>query len=592
VKHVAPSKARIAILGDYFIAVSKSIVVDPSAPGPAKKAARNRMDLLLILNDVLHTDKFHCRNTTKQGIFGDECEGFVVDLVDQAAVCIAEKASQLEVKLRAIINYWTVNRLLGAECLKACRDKADEALLIAQGGLPVRRRNYLLPEFHGDRSAPWHDLPASYMLEQMIKHPKRPINPSKIQIQKLDKKPVSPHVRNLLDNFFEKIDLKYLPTGDNPTCETTKYRLSLDPLGQLLKLDKESGVKTIVANGYGWSPKFCQDMHKFGVPENIKIARDDAERMEDMDMEDAPVMSVTRRDDQHSRPTTSSSDSDYRRERMGYNDSRSRSYSRRSSGSYDDGRSPPRRRFRDETQGRRRMSPSPASKRNHHEHENRGLGQPGRHSRAYGRDGSQPAPQWNGPNRNNQGSPGNHQHHAPPMPPQNYGQSYSQSPQPPFNAPPFVPQHMPGQLQGQSPHAMPPFGVPPPPPPGFQASGGFVPPPPPNFNGGWAPPPPPPNFNGVWPPLPQNMNIGPNGQQQGNQQGNQHGNQYGNQGSNQYGVQGGNQYGNNFGPGNNSQYSQNRGGFQGGRGYGGGQRGGYNGGNRGGWRGTGRGGRY
>ncbi|CAN9119627.1 unnamed protein product [Alternaria alternata] len=566
VKHVAPSKARIAILGDYLIAVSKSIVVDQSAPGPAKKAARNRMDLLLIVNDVLHTDKFHRRNTIKQGIFSDECESFVVDLIEQGAVCITERASQLELKLRAIINYWTVNRLLSTESLKTCREKADEALLIAQGGMPVRKRNYLLPEFHGDRYAPWHDLPASYMLEQMIKYPKRPINPSKIQVQRLDKKPVSPHVRNLLDNFFEKIDLKYLPTGDNPTSETTKYKLSLDPMGQLVKQNKETGETVTVANGYGWSPKFCQDMQKFGVPENIKIAREDAERMEDMD--DLPVTSVARRDDRHSRPTTSSSDSDYRRERMGYNRSRSRSYSRRSSGSYDDDRSPPRRRFREENQGRRRVSPSPSSKPTRRELEQRGLVESGRHSRAYDKDGSQPASQWNGPNRNSQGSPGNHQHHVPPMPPQNYGQPYSQPPQAPFNAPPFPPQHMP------------PFDVPPPPPPQFQGPGGFVPPPPPpNFNGAWVPPPPPPNFNGGWPhPLPPNMNMPPHGPQQSNP----HGGQYGNQGGNQYGNQGGNQYG------NNGQYGQNRGGYQGGRGYGGGQRGG----NRGGWRGTGRGGRY
>jgi hypothetical protein len=582
VKHVAPSKARIVILGDYLIAVSKSIVVDQSSPGLAQKAPRNRMDLLLIINDVLHTDKFHRRNTMKQIIFGDECGGFVVDLVDQAGACITEKGSQLELKLRAIINYWTINRLLSAESLKACRDKADEALLIAQGGMPVRKRNYLLPEFHGDRTAPWHDLPASYMLEQMIKHPRRPINPSKIQIQKFDKKAVSPHVRNLLDNFFEKIDLKYQPTGDNPTGETSKYRLSLDPMGQLVKQNKETGETATVANGYGWSPKFCQDMQKFGVPENIKIAREDAERMEDM--EDPPVLSVTRRDDRHSRPTTSSSDSEYRRERKGYNRSRSRSYSRHSSGSYDNGHSPPRRRFRDGTQGRRRISPSPPSKNTRRELEDRGLVEPGRQLRAYGRDGSQPASQWNGPNRNSQGSPGNHEHHAPPMPPQNYGQSFSQSPQPPFNAPPFAPQHMPGQFQGQSPKPMPPFGVPPPPPPQFQGlEGSFVPPPPPsNFNGVWAPPPPPPNYNGVWPPpLPPHMSMPPNGPQQGNQ----HGNQYGNQGGNQYGNQGGN----NFGSGT---YGQNRGGFQGGRGYGGGQRGGYNGGNRGGWRGNGRGGRY
>ncbi|EMD67257.1 hypothetical protein COCSADRAFT_63073, partial [Bipolaris sorokiniana ND90Pr] len=280
VKHIAPSKARIALLGDYLISVSKSIVLDLNNPVVAKKAVRNRMDLLLIVNDVLHTDKFHRRSTMKQGIFSDVCGSFVAELIEQAATCITEKDSQPEKKLKAIINYWAVNQLVSADCLKLCRDRADEALSIAHGGTPVRKRNYLLPEYHGDRTAPWYDLPASYMLEPMIKYPNRPIDPSQIKIQKLDKKPVSPHVRNLLDNFFEKIDLKYRPTGDNPTGETARYKLFLDPMGQLVKQDKETGETTTVANGYGWSMKFCQDMQKHGFPEDIKVAREDIERME------------------------------------------------------------------------------------------------------------------------------------------------------------------------------------------------------------------------------------------------------------------------------------------------------------------------
>ncbi len=586
-KHVAPSKARIAILGDYLIAVSKSIVVDQSSSAVSKKAARNRMDLLLIVNDVLHTDKFHCRSTMKQSIFGDECQGFVVELIEQAAACIPKKASQLELKLRAIINYWTVNKLLSVESLKTCQDKADEALSVAQGDMSVRKRNYLLPEFHGDRNAPWHELPASYMLEPMIKYPKRPINPSMIEIQKLDKKPVSSHVRKLLDNFFEKIDSKYLPTGDNPTGETIEYMLSLNPAGGLLKVDKVTGKKVMVANPYGWSLKFCRDMRKFGVPENIKIAREDLERMEDM--QDPPFSSVSRRDDRPHRPSTSSSaESDYRRERKRYN-RRSRS-----PGSYDgdDGHGM----SRDGALGRRITSPHPRFR--HQESEGRGLVEPRpssrASSRAYDADRPRTLSQWSGSNRNTQSSPGNHQQRTPPMPQQNYAQSYSQAPQPPFNAPPFPPQQLSGQFQGQFqgqfPMSMPPFGVPPPPPPQFQGPGDYVPPPPPL------------DFRGVWRSPAPSMNMPSNGPQHGNQQGNQYRNQYGNQHgnpqSNQYGNQQANQYGNTYGNqggnqyGNNGQYGQNRGGYQGGRGgYGGGQRGGFNG-NRGGWRGNGRGGRY
>jgi hypothetical protein len=532
------------------------------------------MDLLLIVNDALHTDKFHRRSTVKQGIMVKECGGFVTGLVEHAATCISEKESQAEKKLRAIINYWGVNQLLSAEDLKACRDSADEALYLAQGGTSIRKRNYFLPEYHGDKNAEWHDLPASYMLDQMIKHPKRAIDPNKIKVQKLNKKPVTPYVHSLLDNFFDKIDLKYVPTGDNPTGETKKYKLSLDPMGQMVKQDKETGETAVVANGYGWSMKFCEDMREHGVPKNIKTAREDIERMEDVRPMRQGRGDVARR----TRTRSSSAESDYRRYRKGHTGSsshsrsRSRSYRRRdSSSSYDNRRSPPGPRSRDRTQGRPKISPRPIRKDSNdrgQRYDDRGPRPP---PRPYSRGSSQSGPQMNvptGPSRNVQGGPGNNQYANSPMPPQNYvppqnyGQAYSQPPQPPYNAPLFPPQPpMPGQFQGQFPMSMQPFGVPPPPPPQFQGHGAFVPP----------PPPPPPNYHGPWippPPPNMNMNAGPNGPQYGGQ------------------------YGNNVGPGNNfgsgnPPHGQN----QGGRGSYGGQRGGYNG-NRGGWRGTGRGGRY
>jgi hypothetical protein len=474
-----------------------------SAPVVAKKAVRNRIDLLLIVNDVLHTDKFHRRNTMKQGIFGDVCGSFVAELIEQAAMCITEKDSQPEKKLKAIVNYWAVNQLVSAECLKTCRDRADEALFVSQGGTPVRKRTYLLPEYHGDRTAPWYDLPASYMLEPMIKHPNRPIDPSQIKIQKLDKKPVSPHVRNLLDNFFEKIDLKYRPTGDNPTGETAKYKLSLDPMGQLVKQDKETGETATVTNGYGWSMKFCQDMQKHGVPENIKIAREDIERMED-DAQFAPTRSMAH-DARRSRRSPSS-DSDFKRGRRQYSRSRSR---RGSESSYDSHRSPPPSRSGGMMQDRRKSSPKPTHRGSDDRgrmYDSRGFDQSRQGPRSQDRDGPQRESQWSGPsgqNKSNHGSPSNAQYQVPPMPHQNYGQSYSQSPQPSFNAPPFPPQ--PGQFQGRFPMPMPPFGVPPPPPPQFQGAGAFV------------PPPPPPNYNGPWPPPPPNMNVPPSGPHHSNQ---------------------------------------------------------------------------
>ncbi len=561
------------MLGDYLVSVSKSIVVDRQAAAPASvmKSTRNRLDLLLLVNDILHTDKFHRRSNTKQGIFSDEFTSFTLDLVELASSFIHEKDSPAEKKLRALLNYWAVNGLVSAEDLQSLQGRAEESLLLAQGGMPIRKRTYLLPAYHGDRIAPWHDLPASYMLEQMIANPKKAIDPSRIKVAKLDKKPVSPHVRKLLDDYFENIDLKYLPTGDNPSGGTKKYNLSLDPLGQLIKQNKETGEAAVVCNGYGWSAKFCRDMQSHGVAENIKILREDMERMEGFDgAQDAPQRRHDERRYSRSprRRRQSSSDSEYRRERGKHGRSHSRSYSRSRRGSrssYDSHRS--RSRSYDKDQDRRH-----SSARDDRRHTNdRGQGYDERGSRSSqprprpsDRNSSQSAPSWdrgNNSSHNTSGSADPGKLSAPLQPSPSFGPQGAQAP---FGVPPFPPPPLPpGQFPGPFP-----TGYPPPfPPPQFPLSGGFP--------GGVMPPVPPPNFHGSHHPSAAGMSNIPNAP---------------------YNT--GNQPGNYMGQGSGSGHSQNAGGFQGSRGgyRGNFQRGGYNNNNsRGGYGGHNRGqrgGRY
>lgn len=533
---MAPSRARIPVLGDYMVFLSRSIALDQQTVMATKRAARNRVDLLLIVNDVLHTDTFHSRDTETKGFFSDECAPFIIELVAQAVACCSEKGTLAEKKLKALLNYWALNRLLSNRDIKFCREKVDEGLLLAQGGTVVRKRDYLLPEYHGDRTAPWHDLPASYMLEQMINEPKKPIDPNRIKIKKLEKKSVSPHVRTLLDNYFENIDLKYLPTGGNPTGETEKYALWLDPIGQTVKQDKNTGETATVCNGYGWSLKFCQDMQKHGVPENIKIIRDDLERMEEIP--ESREMPQRRREDGRfarspRRRRESSSESGPRRDRSRNRRESTSSYDSRHS--YSRSRSPER---------GHQLQHQPARGRSRVFHDegqayddDRGSGQPRPPPRSYRREDRHPDSQWNGPNAPPLPLPPNGPggNFAPPPPPPTYGQGFSQ---PPFldsryPPPPVGPGLFPGQF-------FPPHLVPPPPPPPFQGPGalaaGPLPPAPPNFSGPYPPPPPPPP-----PVLAGQPNVAPTNHQYGNR------------------------YGNNFGHGSGGFYSQDQGGHSSGR---------------------------
>ncbi|KAL5116608.1 hypothetical protein ACEQ8H_005486 [Pleosporales sp. CAS-2024a] len=546
VKHVASSRTRIASLGDYLTSISKSIIVEDgriAAPSAAKSASRRRFVPLLIVNDVLHADKYHPRSPAKTAIFGKESMAYIAELVELAATYISEKDTVLEKRLRAILNYWALNHLLGADDIKSLQNQADEALLIAQGGRPVRKRNYLLPEYHGDRYAPWHDLPASYMLEQMIKRPNRPIDPTRIKVAKLDKKPVSAHVRQLLDHYFENIDLKYVPTGANPTGETLKYKLWLDPMGQLVKQNKETGQTDTVCNGYGWSLKLCQDMQKDGVPHNIKAAREESQREMEMEgLRPAPQQRKSHRRSSASprRRRYSSPESDYRRH------GRSHSRNRRSSRSSYDSRSPSRSHDRLRSRSGRRTPPRqtrrPSPDRGRSRYDDAQRDQQRQNNRTYSGNSSNAGQQWNAPDVPRDQGMSNPNQYPPPPPP--VSQSYSQASPLPFGAPPFPPPPppppvMPNQFGGQFP--MPNF-----PPPPFQPG---------TFPGGIPPPPPPPpNYSGPYPPPPPNVAAMPN-----------HGYPFG-------GAQSGNNHshgnGNTTGRGQNHVHQGGWGGYRGGGGYG------------------------
>lgn len=543
-KHIAPSKSRITMLGDYLVSVSKSIAMTNVTDGTAaaRGPARSRFVILLMLNDVLHADKYHQRIVEKRGIFAQESISFITQLVELAASCIPSAKSPDEKRLKALLNYWSLNRLVDPQDIKTLQDRAEEAFIVAQGGQPTRRRHYLLPEYHGDRNAPWHELPASYMLDPLIRRPDQPIDPSRIKIIKYDGKRASDRVCGLLDEFFENVDLRYTPTGDNQSGETNKHTLSLDPMGFLVKRDKETGKETVASTSYGWSTKFCRDMQQEGVPETIRVAREQAKKEEEY--EAGRDQTFKRRDDRRYSPSprrrrrssTATSHTRERRVRDQRQGSRSSIDSRDSrSRSRHLSRSPRRSASRPDQQDTKAKGDS-----RRYEDRNRDQQPP---PRPYGRDISSPGTGWIDPGmsqRNTAGSLGNKQFQITPQHPGQmaaHGQQLPLVPPPPF----------PGQFPMQA--------FPPPPfqPGGFP--GGVPPPPPPNFSGPYPPPPPPaiaamPNNPYAW-----NNN------------------------------QGGNGYGDNVGYNNNNQnYNQTQGNVQGGRANfrgnfqgGGNNRGGYNG---------------
>lgn len=437
-KHIAFSKARIAVLGHFLVSLSKSIMVGQqdatNAKVTARGVSRRRLVILLIVNDVLHAEKFHQHDHGDHGIFGKDFAPYLVELAELAAASMAIRESEAEKKLKALINFWTINELINGDDAKTLQERAQEALTIAQGGTPLRKSNYFLPEYHGHFNDPWFDLPASYMLEEAIKNPEETIDRPFVRVKKLDKKPVPPHVRGLLDSFFENLDLEYNPIGDNLARDANKRNLALDRLGQIVKYSIETGKTTVAWNGYGWSPQLCRDMQSHGIPRAIISARNEVR---------TEKQRLLRR-----KLTYQFQELEHDRERERRR--RSRSLISRDSRSWS--------RERSRSRSRPRHSPDRAGRRGSYDPD-----PPRELPASQERDLAESGSRWN------QASPGNN---PDPMP------------QPPFNMSSF-PQNN-GHFSGQLP--MQPFPLPHPFQQGSFAAG--IPPPPPNFTGPFPHPPP------------------------------------------------------------------------------------------------------
>jgi hypothetical protein len=275
VQYIAPSSSRLHVLGKYLVAMSRSIVLDPNVK--VAKATRNRLDLLLVVNDVLHADRFHGRKSEEDAAHvrvAVELRPHIETLVELAAVAVGGNKSTHEIKLKAIINFWAASQCISADAFASICERFAIGLAVARGGTPIRKRTYALPEQFGDRNAPWHELPASYMVDHLVERPDQPINTNSIRASRLGQRQPSERVRGLLEEYFENIDLVYKPTGDNPTGGTKKYKLWLDSMGQLVKQNKVTGETKTVCNGYGWSVKFCQDMQDDGLPGRVAEKRE------------------------------------------------------------------------------------------------------------------------------------------------------------------------------------------------------------------------------------------------------------------------------------------------------------------------------
>ena len=423
---------------------------------------RQRFDVILVVNDVLHTIKYHSPSHPSHA---DEWAPYVEELVALVASCLHDKDGSLEERLKAIVKYWRANELLPIQHLNSIVEKTRTTLRIAQGdALPEpEKRIHTLPDWFGDRNVPWHDLPASYIVHPLIERPRDAIDSVDLKPIRFTKKHPSQKTSDLLDEYFENIHALYAPTKSNPTGEKGEHKLFYDSTGHVAKRAADVEDLNILSNGYGWSTEMCESMDEHGLPESVLKAREAngaRERDEEKSRRTQYDSDGSRWPRRHRRSHSSSSSPRQRRSRSrSYDSHDSRSSSRHSNIQYRDRRGSPRYDGRDNERPLSSHKPPPAPLAQQQSNSNWQMSNP----RSSSFDGSSERPVFNN----------------------GYGQSFAPNSgpttAPPFPGPPIhVPGHFPNMpFQPPFPGAMP--GMPPPPPPPLNFDGPFP--------GGFPPPP-------------------------------------------------------------------------------------------------------
>ncbi|KAF9881107.1 hypothetical protein CkaCkLH20_01257 [Colletotrichum karsti] len=503
-KNLAPSPARVAALGKYLAALSKSFPSggdNSSAKKTKPSSRRKRLHVLYILNDVL----YHAVVRDRDARLTTELQPSLTPLFHSAASF--HNCPKHVRKLEDLLGLWNKQRYFSAETIDELRETVKEAphggkVSKAEGQgahdqtgsnlavKPAKDAPYMIPSMHGDPNTPWFDLPAANWLPHLEPNSTKPMNPSMIKPLQLAPGPADKALAKAVKDLLADVERLYSKSA--PPQQTDQAPTDFTEMGERVVLDEITGEVVDGETYYGWSRGFCTKMKQ----------RKQGKTGDGRDRGRSISRSRSR---SFSRGRSSRSDSPpaFKRRRLSPD---SRSPSRSRSRSRDRRRSPPRRgRFdsRDYSRSRSRSrSRSVSGSRNRYRSRSRSADRSGRRDR--GDSSRSPLPPhsrgryesvpYNQPQPPPPPPPPNH--HTPPAfppylpPPPNAAVGFGHFPPPP----PPPPQGFQGTWPPAPPHSVPYMGSAPrgwgPPPPGP----GVPPPPPPNM-GGWAPPPPPQSHN-------------------------------------------------------------------------------------------------
>ncbi|KAF2455653.1 hypothetical protein BDY21DRAFT_349937 [Lineolata rhizophorae] len=222
-----------------------------------------RVHILYVLNELLHHAKNHETPPTTYATITGNLHPHVIDLVGLAVAAQPAK-KKWPAKIKTLLSLWESCGYYSTQDIDKLREAADNAANPAPDAsavkLPVSEKDVSknkasdgdaprsLPEYHGDWSTPWYDMPAASFVARIVPGRKVALGHSKTKPLKMNAGPVLEEVKTTIKDIS-----KYANASPE---EDVVAATEVDGMG----LYSEPGDATREMEGnnnyYGWSAEF------------------------------------------------------------------------------------------------------------------------------------------------------------------------------------------------------------------------------------------------------------------------------------------------------------------------------------------------
>lgn len=209
--------------------------------------------------------------------FASSIQPHLIDIITCAASYDSARYPRHHKRLNQLLDIWEEAKYFHADFILKLHKVVSSTTVSIESdpNLPDAGRGtsynknaaYTMPSTHGDISTPYYDLPAANLMSHIIPNSTIPINAQLVRPMQLNAGPAEPVLESAVKGFLKEVDLIY-DEDDGMMDEGTMT--DIDEMGQIISRDEVSGTMKPKEAYYGWSVKFCEEMKRLerdGPPE-------------------------------------------------------------------------------------------------------------------------------------------------------------------------------------------------------------------------------------------------------------------------------------------------------------------------------------